>query len=121
MTEREKSQQLKEYLERPSHADSESLMVATVAATAVGLNMTNGLDSPTAQVEFEQAHTGTMRLQSLKRIDRDGNPHAVQVVTLTGVGTLEQKTISSQEKQARKQAKAGAWLLERSLSVLSRP
>ena len=111
-----RSDVLKEFLDRPCVSATRSIMVFSLCAGKTGLNITRGLDSPMAHVEFEQAHLASERFQLQCRVDRDGNPYPVQLVVLEGVNTEESRKMERQWIQANKQKAAGC---EDMLKVLS--
>ena len=102
-----RKQQLETYLARPCGPTHLTILLLSLSAGKNGLNITNGEDSPTAHIEFEQAALASDRYQLQRRIDRDSNVNAVQLVVMTGTGTPEATTIQRQEGQARKQKVAG--------------
>ena len=79
---------LASFLGCSSRKETKSILLVTSAIAKNGLNLTNGIDSPTAHIEFEYPASATDRFQLQCRIDRDGNPHAVQLVVLTGRETV---------------------------------
>jgi hypothetical protein len=111
-----RSDVLKEFLARPCDSATRSIMVFSLCAGKTGLNITQGLESPMAHVEFEQAHLASDRFQLQCRVDRDGNPYSVQLVVLEGDDTEESRKVARQWVQAKKQQVAGC---EDMLKVLS--
>jgi hypothetical protein len=87
--------------------DTKAILIVTVAAAKNGLNITNGLDSPTAQVEFEYSDSATDRFQLQCRIDRDGNPHSVQLVVIAGQDTINECKLERHVAQYQKRKRAG--------------
>jgi len=98
---------LKAFLERHSCSSTRSIMLFSLCAGKTGLNITNGVHSPTAHIEFEQAHLASDRFQLQCRVDRDGNAHPVQLVALEGENTEESLKMDRHWSQAKKQKLAG--------------
>jgi len=107
LNENGREKQLQAYLERPCHPCSRSVMIFSVCAGKTGLNITRGVSSPMAHVEFEQDHLASDRFQMQMRIDRDGNPYPVQLVVLEGENTEAGLRIERQWRQAKRQKLAG--------------
>lgn len=102
-----KASTLTSFLKCSSRRDSKSILVATNSSAKNGLNLTNGIDSPTAHVEFEQPPSAADRYQLQCRIDRDGNPHSVQLVILTGRETVNELILERHMQQSQKRKKVG--------------
>ncbi len=98
---------LASFLGCSSRKETKSILIVTVASAKNGLNLTNGIDSPTAHVEFEYPASATDRFQMQCRIDREGNPHAVQLVVLTGRETVNGNILGRHVRQAQKRKRAG--------------
>jgi hypothetical protein len=107
---------LEEFLDRTCDSATRTVMVFSLCAGKTGLNITRGLNSPMAHVEFEQAHLASDRFQLQCRVDRDGNPYSVQLVVLEGHDTEESRKMGRHWMQAKKQKLAGC---EDMLKVLS--
>jgi len=107
LTTRERKSQLDGFLDRDCSWATRSIMVFSLCAGRTGLNITRGEKSPKAHIEFEQAHLASDRFQVQCRVDRDGNPHTVQLVALEGTNTEESRKMGRQWMQARKQKAAG--------------
>lgn len=111
-----RSAHLQAFLDRSCDSATWTIMVFSLCAGKTGLNITRGLNSPMAHVEFEQAHLASDRFQLQCRVDRDGNPYSVQLVVLEGDNTEESRKVVRQWMQAKRQKVAGC---EDMLKVLS--
>ena len=115
LTDRSRRNQLRDYLKRPCHSCTRSIMVFSLCAGKVGLNITNGVHSPMAHIEFEQAFLAADRYQVLQRVDRDGNPYPMQLVVLEGEETEESLKMKRQLMQAKRQSTTGCDNMARAL------
>lgn len=98
---------LRSFLLCSNGPETKSIMLATVNAIKNGLNITQGVDSPTAHIEFEQPGSVADRFQLQCRIDREGNPHSVQLVVITGSNTVNERKLKTHIMQSQKRKTAG--------------
>jgi len=108
---------LKSFLLCSNGPETRSVMLATVNAIKNGLNITNGVDSPSAHIEFEQPGSVADRFQLQCRIDREGNPHSVQLVVITGSNTVNERKLKTHIMQSQKRKTAGDDVPESFLST----